>query len=145
MGRAGQGSARPSGTVGLALLVLLGLLAPAPAPAQTVVKKNLFSSDRRPPAPPQAVQARRQTLEEVRRTRLLGVMTLGGERKALLEAPAEVFDPGPKNPAPIRVWVKEGEMVGEFTLSTIEPTRATLSRGAESCVLEMPVRDRKKK
>ncbi len=127
----------------LALVLAVGPEAGGPAQAQSVVNQNLFSADRKPPAPPQAAPSKRQSLDEVRKAKVLGIFSMSGDKAALVEAPGTVFDLGSSSAQPIKVWVREKEMIGEFVVDKIEPGRVVLRRGEESCVLEARVRDKR--
>ncbi len=119
-------------------LLALAALAPgaAPALAQSMVNQNLFSSDRKPPAPPKAAAAKRQNIEEVRRAKVLGIVAMGEDRAALMEAPGPTFEPGAKDAQVIKLWVREKEKVGEFEVEKIGPDSVHLRRGEETVVLQ---------
>lgn len=139
-GSLGTGAA--SGASLLLVLFLLALaasapgLGPAPALAQSMVNQNLFAVDRKPPAPPKAAAAKRQNIEDVRRAKVLGVVAMGEDRAALVEAPGTTFEIGAKDAQVIKVWVREKEKIGEFEVEKIEADSVRLRRGEETVVLQ---------
>jgi hypothetical protein len=108
----------------------------APAQAQSMVNQNLFTADRKPPAPPKAAAAKRQNIEEVRRAKVLGIVAMGEDRAALMEAPGTTFELGTRDAQVIKVWVREKEKVGEFEVEKIDPDKVHLRRGEETVVLQ---------
>ncbi len=106
---------------GLAAALILGAgLAVLPAlAASPVVDRNLFSADRKPPAPPAPAKAPKINLAGLQQLQVKGVMVLGEARRAVLEGPNAVLQSGTAG-EPGRITVTVGDEVAGFKIENID-------------------------
>ncbi|MDR3556849.1 MAG: hypothetical protein P4L55_19015 [Syntrophobacteraceae bacterium] len=117
-------------------LLLNGLFSPLFAAPPSMVEKNLFSQERKPPLPASESESTQGTGSgvEIENIQLDGVVFRGNSRKALLRLKnGQMAAPGQEgNPLPPVVTVRVGEMVDEYRVTKIDLRSVTLEKSGQA-------------
>ena len=104
---------------------------------RVIVDKNLFSPDREEFIPEKTETEVKQVKISGRKITLYGVIIMDNYKKALIDNPAREMDD------PLHKWVKEGDMVGDFIVATINNESILLKEGIKK--YEILLYDEKKR
>lgn len=102
-----------------------------------IAERTLFTPDRVEFLPESSEPTEQAELPIIsgRRMSLYGVIIMGNDRKALIDNPRREPD------EPERKWVRVGEMLGNWTVSAIEPESILLREGAKNYKIPLYTRE----
>jgi len=105
--------------------------------APTMVEKNLFSQDRKPPAPESEASATQPTKPgmPISNFQLDGVIIRGNEKKAMIRLKSQAGMGDKKKGQVPYVTARENEQVGDYRIVRIEPKSVTLEKEGQSVTL----------
>lgn len=127
------GRAWKAGAILAAVLFLAAQVLAGPSP---IVQRNLFSPERKPPAPPTPAAVPKLDLSGLQQIKLKGVLALGGVKKAILEGPNKVL--GTESATePGRLTVSEGASVAGFKVDVITGEGVTFKHEGLTHTLEL--------
>jgi len=105
--------------------------------APTLVEKNIFSQDRKPPAPESEVAPAQPTKPgmPISNLQLDGVMIRGGEKRAMIRLKSQVGMTDKKKGQIPYVTARENEQVGDYKVLRIERKSVTLEKDGQNITL----------
>jgi hypothetical protein len=106
--------------------------------APLMVEKNLFAQDRKPPPPESAASPTQpgRPAMPVTNIQLDGVMINGNNKKALVRLKTPQVGAGKKAQSPF-VTVREGQQIGDFRVTKIEPKSVLVEKDGQSYTINL--------